>query len=67
VFQIVKVKSVVLGGVMVSILAIGVQGSQVQTQPRAVKIHCMPCFGGEVNPSAPCCKILLHVENPFEV
>jgi hypothetical protein len=33
----------------------------------AIKILSMPSFGGEVKLSAPCCKILRHVKNDFEV
>jgi hypothetical protein len=34
---------------------------------RVMKIHSMPSFQGEVKPLAPCCKILQHVKEPFEV
>jgi hypothetical protein len=30
---------------------------------RMIKIHDMPSFGGEVQPMAPCCKILQLVRN----
>jgi hypothetical protein len=34
---------------------------------RAIKICSMPSLRGEINPSAPCHKILQHVKEPFEV
>jgi hypothetical protein len=34
---------------------------------RAIKIRSMTSFGGEVKLSAPFCKILRHVKEPFEV
>jgi hypothetical protein len=34
---------------------------------RAKKISRTPSFGGKVNPSAPCQKILLHVKEPFAI
>jgi hypothetical protein len=50
---------VALGGLVVSVLATGPQGSRVQTRPRTMdfkgdKIRTMPSFGGEVKPSVPC-------------
>jgi hypothetical protein len=43
------------------------QGSRVQIRLRAIKIRGTPSIGGEVNPSAPCLKILWHVKEPFEI
>jgi hypothetical protein len=34
---------------------------------RVMKIRCMLSFGGEVNLSAPCHKMLWHVKEPFDV
>jgi hypothetical protein len=34
---------------------------------RAIKIHSMHSFGGEVKPSSPCQQIFQHVKNPFQV
>jgi hypothetical protein len=34
---------------------------------RAIKIRSTTAFGGEVKPSAPCCKILRHVKDPCGV
>jgi hypothetical protein len=61
-----------LSGVMVSVLATGpnvhrFKASQGDEFLRAIKIHSTPSFGGEVKPSAPCCKILWHVKTHFEV
>jgi hypothetical protein len=55
-----------LGGVMVSVLAIGTQGSRFQPAQRdgfirAIKMR-TPSFGGEVKPSSPC-KILRRVKS----
>jgi hypothetical protein len=63
---------VVLGGLIVIVLAIGpkVRGlkpGQVDRFSRAIKIRGAPSFGGEVQPSAICRKILLHLKEPFEV
>jgi hypothetical protein len=33
---------------------------------RAIKIRSKPYFGGKVKPLAPCRKVLLHVNKPFE-
>jgi hypothetical protein len=46
-----------LGGVMVSVLAIGPQCTRVQTRPKrlsfeGVKFRSTPSFGGEVKPAA---------------
>jgi hypothetical protein len=32
-----------------------------------IKIHSMPCFGEEVELSAPCHKILRHVKEPLKI
>jgi hypothetical protein len=32
-----------------------------------IKIHSMPSFREDIKLSAPCCKILWHVKDPFEV
>jgi hypothetical protein len=50
---------VALGGLVVSVLATGPQGSRVQTRPRTMdfkgdKICTMPSFGGEAKPLVPC-------------
>jgi hypothetical protein len=49
---------IALGGLVVSVLATGPQGSRVQTQPRTMdfkgdKIRTTPSFEGEVKP-VPC-------------
>jgi hypothetical protein len=62
---------VVLGGIMVSVLAI-VPGFASSNPAEgdgflgAVKVRSTPSLGGEVKPSAPC-KILRHVKETFEV
>jgi hypothetical protein len=58
---------------MVSVLAVGpkvcgfipVQGRWMFLM--AIEVHNMLSFGGEVKPSAPCCRILRHVKKSFEV
>jgi hypothetical protein len=61
-----------LGGVMVSVLTIGpkVHGFKPHQDAgflRVIKIFSTLSFRGEVNPSAPCHKILQHVKNHFKV
>jgi hypothetical protein len=56
-----------LGGVMVSMLAIGPKVCMFRLDQgsgflRAIKIHTMPSFGGEVKPEVPCHKILWYVK-----
>jgi hypothetical protein len=34
---------------------------------KAIEIRNTPSFGGEVKPSAACCKILLHANSHFKV
>jgi hypothetical protein len=61
----------ILGGVMVSMLAIGpkVHGFSpgLAIDFKGSKNHSMPPFRGRVKPSAPCRKIYWHVKDPFEV
>jgi hypothetical protein len=54
--------TVILGGVMVSVLAIGLGGFL-----RALNICSMLSFRVEVKPSPPWCKILWHVNEPSEI
>jgi hypothetical protein len=62
---------VVIFGVMVSMLSIGPKVSWFNPDQerwifKGENICNMPFFGGEVKPSAPSCKILLHVKNPLK-
>jgi hypothetical protein len=62
---------VALGGLMVTVLAIGPRfaGSNPTEGDgffRTIKICNKPAFGGEVKPSAQCCRILRHVKEPYE-
>jgi hypothetical protein len=59
---------VVLGGVMVTVLAIGprVRASVPAESDgflRAIKIRCTTSFGGEVKSPAPCRKILRNIKD----
>jgi hypothetical protein len=63
---------VILGGVMVSVLAIlpkvfGFNPSWRQQILRAIKTCSTPYFGGVVKPLAPCHKILWHVKQPSKM
>jgi hypothetical protein len=57
-----------LGGVMVSVLAIGFKVSgfklgQGDAFLRAIKIRTTPSFGGKVKPEAPCGEIIRYIKN----
>jgi hypothetical protein len=57
---------------MVSVIAIGskvrgLKSSRGDGFLRAIRIRGMPSFGGIVKPSAPCRKILQHVQQPCVV
>jgi hypothetical protein len=61
-----------LGGVTVSVNAIVPKVRKLKPGRgdgllRAMNIRSTHSFGGEVKPSAPCRKVLLHVKNYFEV
>jgi hypothetical protein len=50
------------------------QGSRIQTQQgmgngflRVIKIYSTTSFGGQVQPSVPCSKILQHVKDPYSM
>jgi hypothetical protein len=67
-----KGPTVVFGGVMVSVFAVGpkVRGLNPGRGDgflRAIKIRSTSSFGGEVKPEAPCRKILRNVKKPFQV
>jgi hypothetical protein len=64
--------SFILGGVMVVCLPLDprfVSSDSVEGDEflRAIKFHSTPSFEGEVKMLAPCCKILWHVKDTFEV
>jgi hypothetical protein len=61
-----------LGGVMVSMLSIGLNGRALKPDRgngllNAIKLRSTPSFGGEVKLLAPLSKLLRHVKEPFEV
>jgi hypothetical protein len=63
--------SVALGGLVVSVLAIGLKirgfrPGRGRWNFRAIKIRSRTSFGGEVKPSAPCRKISGYVKEPPE-
>jgi hypothetical protein len=60
-----------LGGVVVSVNAIGPEGRGFKPGRgdgflRAIKIRSTPTFGWEVKPDVPCRKILRHVKDPLK-
>jgi hypothetical protein len=59
-----------LGGVVVSVLAIGPKGHGLKPGLAdgflmAIKVHSTPSFGWKVKLEAPCHKILRHVKEPY--
>jgi hypothetical protein len=63
--------SLVIGGLVVSVLVTGTKvcgfkPASGEWTLRAIKIHSMPSFRGEVKLLAPCHKILHHVKEPFK-
>jgi hypothetical protein len=65
-------KNVVLGGLVVTVLAVGpkvriFKPSRGCLILREIKIRSTLYFGWEIKPSAPCRKILRHVKQPFKV